>query len=47
MSFWGLFCTNTFGLTISVLFTIWISMLLLERKPYQMRERPLKQRAKP
>ena len=42
MSFWGLFCSNTFGLTISVLFTIWISMLLLERKPYQMRERKVK-----
>lgn len=42
MSFWGLFCSNTLGLTISVLFMIWISMLLLERKPYQIRERKVK-----
>ena len=42
MSFWELFCSNTFGLTISVLFMLWISMLLLERKPYQIRERKVK-----
>ena len=42
MSFLGLFCSNTFGLTISVLFMLWISMLLLERKPYQIRERKVK-----
>ena len=42
MSFWGLFCSNTFGLTISVLFMLWISMLLLGRKPYQIRERKVK-----
>ena len=42
MSFWGLFCSNTFGLTISTLFMLWISMLLLGRKPYQIRERKVK-----
>ena len=42
MSFWGLFCSNSFGLTISVLFMTWTSMLLLERKPYQIRERKVK-----
>ena len=42
MSFWGLFCGNAFGLTISVLFMFWISMLLLERKPYQIKERKVK-----
>lgn len=39
MSFWGLFCSNTFGVTMSMLFMIWISMLLFDRKPYQIRER--------
>ena len=42
MSFWELFCSNTFGLTISTLFMLWISMLLLGRKPYQIRERKVK-----
>ena len=42
MSFWELFCSNTYGLTISVLFMLWISTLLLERKPYQIRERKVK-----
>lgn len=42
MSFWGLFCSNTFGVTMSMLFMIWISMLLFGRKPYQIRERKVK-----
>lgn len=42
MSFGELFCSNTFGLTISVLFMLWISTLLLGRKPYQIRERKVK-----
>ena len=42
MSFWGLFCSNTFGVTMSMLFMIWISMLLFGQKPYQIRERKVK-----
>lgn len=42
MSFWELFSSNTFGVAISVLFMLWISMLLLGRKPYQIRERKVK-----
>lgn len=42
MSFWGLFCSNTFGVTMSMVFMIWISMLLFGRKPYQIRERKVK-----